>query len=171
MKYLLLFLLLLSQLLASSIDLSTFKADFTQSITDDKNKVLTYKGDILASNSQKALWRYSFPIKKLVYLDKNKVTVVEPEIEQVIIRYINSNFDFFNMIKNAKKISKNRYLTIFNNVKFTINLKDDKINSITYLDEFENKVNINFKNQKQNIHIDNNEFVPKYDLDFDIIRD
>ena len=171
MKHILIFSLLLSGLLASPMNLSTFKADFTQNITDDKNKVLTYKGNILATDTQKALWKYNFPIKKLVYLNKNKVTIVEPEIEQVIIRYVKSNFNFFNMLKDSKEVSKNKYLTTFNNVNFIINTKDDKIKSINYLDEFENQVKIIFENQKQNIKIDNNKFVPKYDLNFDIIRD
>ena len=171
MKHILIFSLLLSGLLASPINLSTFKADFTQNITDDKNKVLTYKGNILATDTQKALWKYNFPIKKLVYLNKNKVTIVEPEIEQVIIRYVKSNFNFFNMLKDSKEVSKNKYLTTFNNVNFIINTKDNKIKSINYLDEFENQVKIIFENQKQNIKIDNNKFVPKYDLNFDIIRD
>jgi len=171
MKHILIFLILLSGLLASPIDLSTFKANFTQNITDEKNKVLTYKGDIIASDKQKALWRYSFPIKKLVYLNKNKVTIVEPEIEQVIIKYVKSNFNFFNMLKNSKKISNNKYLAKFNGVDFTITTADKKIESINYLDNFENKVKIIFQNQKQNIKIDNNNFVPKYDLDFDVIRD
>jgi len=171
MKHILIFSLLLSGLLASPMNLSTFKADFTQNITDDKNKVLTYKGNILATDTQKALWKYNFPIKKLVYLNKNKVTIVEPEIEQVIIRYVKSNFNFFNMLKDSKEVSKNKYLTTFNNVNFIINTKDNKIKSINYLDEFENQVKIIFENQKQNIKIDNNKFVPKYDLNFDIIRD
>ena len=171
MKHIFIFSLLLSGLLASTINLSTFKADFTQNITDEKNKVLTYKGNIIASDEQKALWKYNFPIKKLVYLNKNKVTIVEPEIEQVIIRYVKSNFNFFNMIRDSKKVSDNRYVAKFNNVNFTITTKDKKIKSINYLDEFENKVKIIFKNQKQNIKIDNNNFVPTYNLDFDVIRD
>lgn len=171
MKHLLLFSLLLSTLLATPMNLSTFKADFTQNITDDKNKVLTYRGSIIASNTQNALWKYDFPVKKLVYLNRNKVTIVEPEIEQVIIRYIKSSFNFFNMIKNAEKIKEDTYLATFNDVKFTIITQNTKIKSINYLDEFENQVNIIFDNQKQNIIIDKNSYLPIYNLDFDVIRD
>jgi len=171
MKHIFLLLLLLSQLFSSMIDLSTFKADFTQKITDDKDKVLTYTGEIIASKNQKALWIYKSPVQKSVYLNRNKVTIIEPEIEQVIIRYIKSSFNFFNMLKNAKEISKDKYVTNFNNVNFTITIKDNKIYSINYLDEFENKVTITFTNQQQNIDIDENIFVAKYNLNFDIIRD
>jgi len=171
MKYLLLLLLLLSKLLASPMNLTTFQADFIQTITDDKNKTLTYEGKIIASYTKNALWQYTSPVEKSVYLNQNKVTIIEPELEQVIIRHIKSNFNFFNMIKNAKKITSNQYLTTFNNVKFTITTKNKKIKTIKYFDEFENKVKIIFKNQKQNIKINNNLFLPKYNLDFDVIRD
>jgi len=171
MKYLLFSMILLTKLLASAINISTFQADFIQTITDDKGKVLTYKGNIVASDTQDALWSYTYPLHKFVYLNQNKVTIVEPEIEQVIIRYIKSNFNFFNMLKNANKVDKDRYITSFNNAKFTIDIKNEKISSISYLDEFENKVNISFLNQKENIKLDNRIFLPKYDPEFDLIEE
>ena len=129
---------------ASIDDINSFKADFIQSVTDDKNISLNYSGHISASKPQNAIWNYVKPIKKDVYINKYRVIVVEPEIEQVIIRKIKSNFDFFMMIKNAVQIDKNK---------------------------FENDVKISFKNQKQNIKIDKEVFVAKYPLEFDIIRD
>ena len=51
MKYLLFSMILLTKLLASAINISTFQADFIQTITDDKGKVLTYKGNIVASDT------------------------------------------------------------------------------------------------------------------------
>ena len=91
---------------ASFDSINSFEADFTQSVTDDKNKSLIYSGHIVASKPQNALWNYLKPIKKDVFINRFEVTVIEPEIEQVIIRRIESNFDFFNMIENAKKLIK-----------------------------------------------------------------
>ncbi|MEA1955965.1 MAG: LolA-like outer membrane lipoprotein chaperone [Campylobacterota bacterium] len=171
MKHIIITILLGFNLFASLLEINSFKADFIQKITDDKNKVLTYEGSVIATNTKNALWSYNSPVQKLVYLNLDRVTIVEPEIEQVIIRYIKSNFNFFDMIKDAKKITEDKYITKFNDVDFTIITQNQKIKSIGYIDEFENKVNISFKNQEQNIIINENDFLPRYDVNFDVIRD
>jgi len=79
--------------------------------------------------------------------------------------------NFFKMISNAKKISENKYLTHYKDSKFTIIKNGSLIESISYLDEFENKIQINFKNQKQNQHVNKSIFTPSFPLEFDIIRD
>ena len=171
MKQIFLIAILVSEIFAFFDTIGSFQADFIQTVTDDKNKVLTYKGNILASKPQNAIWRYLTPINKDVYISSYKVTIIEPEIEQAIIRKIESNFDFFKMIENAKKSKDNIYITKFKNTSFTIFTKDNLIESISYIDEFENNVKILFENQKQNEKIDENIFIPNIPLEFDIIRD
>jgi len=171
MKYLLSLLLSFSVSYASFDNINSFEADFTQTVTNDKDSSLVYKGSIVASKPQNALWVYKKPIQKEVYISNLNVTVVEPEIEQVIIRSIDSNLDFFNMIKNAKKIKENVYEAIYGDSKFIITTNNTIIKSISYVDEFENKINIIFENQKQNKEIDMEIFTPKYPLEFDVIRD
>ncbi|MBL0708979.1 MAG: outer membrane lipoprotein chaperone LolA [Sulfurimonas sp.] len=177
MKYILT-LLLSSTLSFASTDIldaldtiNSFKASFTQTIRDDKNKALVYEGNIIASKPQNALWRYNKPIKKDVYINSYRVVIVEPEIEQVIIRNIESDFDFFEMLKNAKKIDKNTYEANYRKSKFSITTKSDTIESISYIDEFENNVKIVFSSQEQNKKIDKKIYIPKYPLEFDVIRD
>ena len=75
------------------------------------------------------------------------------------------------MVKNAKKIKKNLYLANYKDSKFTITTKNELLESISYIDEFENRVKIVFENQKQNEKIDEELFTPRYSLEFDIIRD
>ena len=165
-------LLLTSTLAFASFDsLNSFQADFTQSVTDDKDKSLVYKGHVVASKPQNAVWNYIKPIKKDVYINRFNVTVIEPEIEQVIIRRIDSSLDFFNMIQNAKEIQKNKYEAHYRESKFTITTKNELIETISYIDEFENKVKIVFENQKQNEKINMELFTPSYPLEFDVIRD
>lgn len=171
MKYILFSILLISNLFASIESINSFEADFIQSITDDKNKVLNYSGHVIASKPQYAKWNYIKPIKKDVYISRFNVTIVEPEIEQVIIRNIESNFDFFKMISNAKKIKADTFTANYRDKVFTIIQSSNLIESISYTDEFENRVKIVFKNQKQNHKIDPTDFNPKFPLDFDIIRD
>lgn len=156
---------------ASLSDIHSFKANFTQNVTDDKNTTLSYSGYIQAQKPQDAVWNYLRPIKKDVYINEYKVTVVEPEIEQVIIRRIESNFDFFMMIKNATKINKNLYSAKYRDAHFIIKTDKDIIHSIIYKDEFENDVVISFENQKQNIKINKDVFVADYPEDFDVVSD
>lgn len=171
MKYLLITILLISQAFASLEQINSFEADFSQSITDDKNKVLVYNGHVMASKPQNAKWSYYKPVKKDVYINKFEVVVVEPEIEQVIVRRVESKLDFFKMISNAKEIEKNVYIANFKDSKFTIVQSDNSIESISYIDEFENRVKIVFKNIKQNHSIDLKIFTPIFPLYYDIIRD
>ncbi|ABB44320.1 Outer membrane lipoprotein carrier protein LolA [Sulfurimonas denitrificans DSM 1251] len=159
------------ELFASLDSIVSFDADFTQNITDDKNKTISYNGHIIATKPQNARWSYFKPVKKEVYINDYDVTIVEPEIEQVIIRKIESNFDFFKMIENAKENSKDNYTAKYGDTLFNIKKKGDLIESISYLDEFENRVVIIFKSQKQNQAINKILFMPTYPLDFDIIRD
>jgi len=170
-KYFLLILISTIHLFASFDTITSFEAEFTQSITDDKNKILVYNGKIVALKPQNARWSYLKPVKKEVYINNFEVTIVESEIEQVIIKRLESNFDFFKIISNAKEIEKNIYTATYKDTKFTIMKSNSLIESISYLDEFENKVKITFKNQKQNKEVDINNFIPVFPLEFDIIRD
>ncbi|WP_373071034.1 LolA-like outer membrane lipoprotein chaperone [Sulfurimonas sp.] len=171
MRLLFIFALILNYANASLLDISSFEADFTQTITDEKNKVLKYKGHILASKPDNASWNYVSPIEKQVFISKYEATIVEPEIEQVIIRRISSEFDFFHLVQTAKEISKDNYVTVYNNTKYSIKTNNGLVESIYFLDQFENKVKIVFSAQRQNHKIDKDRFIPKYPIDFDIIRD
>ncbi len=171
MKPFFIILFITAELFASLDTIVSFDADFVQSITDDKDKTISYNGHILATKPQNARWSYFKPVKKEVYINDYEVTIVEPEIEQVVIRKIESNFDFFKMIANAKESSKDNYTATYGETFFKIKKNDNLIESISYLDEFENRVTIIFKNQKQNQSINKSLFTPIYPLEFDIIRD
>ncbi len=171
MKKILLIAILATEIFAFFDNITTFEADFIQSVTDEKKKVLTYNGSLIASKPQNALWRYTSPVNKDVYINRFNVTIIEPEIEQAIIKRIESNFDFFQMIKNAKKIDKNTFIAKYGSNDFLIKTKNKFIESISYVDEFENSVKILFSKQKQNSEIDKELFIPSIPVDFDIIRD
>ena len=171
MKLIIALQIMFTMAISSVLDMSSFEADFNQIITDDKGKELSYSGHIVASKPQYALWSYKKPVVKSVYITPYYVTVVEPEIEQAIIRKIASNFDFFNMIKKAKKEKDNLYIATLNESKYTINIENSMIKSISYLDEFENKVSIIFSNQNKNKIFSEDVFRANVPLEYDIIRD
>lgn len=171
MKQLLLSIFCSTLAFASLDNIHSFKANFTQDVTDDKNTTISYNGYIQAQKPQDAVWNYLMPIKKDVYISRFNVTIVEPEIEQVIIRKIESNFDFFKLIKNAVKVNENTYFASYRKANFVIKTDKKLIESIIYKDEFENDVVISFKNQKQNIKIDDSVFIADYPADFDVVGD
>ncbi|MDD2789300.1 MAG: LolA-like outer membrane lipoprotein chaperone [Sulfurimonas sp.] len=171
MRYILLPFALFSLSFASIENINSFEADFIQSVTDEKNKVLNYSGKVTALKPQNALWKYTKPVQKDVYMSPQSITIIEPEIEQVIIRKVDSNFDFFHMISKAKKIKENRYQTSYQDTLFDITTKGDIIESISYQDEFENKIKIVFTRQIQNAAISKDTFEPILPADYDVIRE
>jgi len=171
LRYIFLLSLLVTLSFANIEAINSFEADFKQDVTNDKGNVLSYSGHIKAIKPQNALWSYQTPIKKEIYVTAYKVVIVEPEIEQAIVKVIQNDFDFFSMIKNAKEIKKDVYIATFKESKFTIKLNRKKIESIAYIDEFENHVLITFTKQIQNRDIDANTFQVSIPMGYDIIRD
>jgi outer membrane lipoprotein carrier protein len=137
---------------------------------DEKGKTLAYKGTIAAKKPQFALWNYQDPIEKQIYITQYKLTVIEPELEQVIIKNISAEFNFFHMLQNATKLAKNHYTTTIENIQYHIVLSKNTIEKIFYTDEFGNQITIEFTNQKTNHTINNTLFDPKIPLDYDIIQ-
>ena len=170
MKSILLLLLTTTIIYANELEINSFKASFIQTVTNDKGNSLKYKGRVVASKPQNMLWSYTFPAKKEIIINNYKVTVIEHDIEQVQIRNIQGDFDFFKILKNAKKIKENVYIAKFNEIQYTIKLNLHQISSISYLDALENHILIVFTEQKQNIMIDKTIFSPKIPTDFDVIR-
>ncbi len=163
--------LLVTSAYANLNNINSFEADFLQNIVDDKGVKITYSGHITASKPRYALWQYFKPIKKSVYISPYEIVVVEPELEQVIIKHLNENFDLFEIIQNAKKIDENRYLASYKNKQYVINTKNGNIESIEYKDELENDIKIVFDNQKINKVILKEKFIPNIPDDYDIVRE
>ena len=174
MKTTLLLTLFLTSLLQAGIleKLYSFEADFTQKIDDKEKKVVTYTGKIYADKKlQKAKWSYFDPVRKDVYIEDGSVTVVEPELEQVIVRPLSDDLNIFTLIKNAKRIGKNLYEAKYNQFKIKLFSNGKDIRKLQYTDEFDNLVTINFSHQKYNQPIDHKEFEIKTPPSFDLITE
>jgi outer membrane lipoprotein carrier protein len=172
MKQKILLLLLLNIALYADItNIHSFEADFTQNITDDHNKTIHYQGHIIAQEPQYAFWSYTKPVRKDVYISDSKYIIVEPDLEQVIIKNIRSKFDLFALIQHAQKIKNDKYLAHYGDTTFFITLHKNRVASIAYRDEFENSVTINFTNQKQNITLNKERFEVKIPDEYDVIRE
>jgi outer membrane lipoprotein carrier protein len=171
MRLLFFSLLLFSQLFAFFEDTRTFSASFRQSITDDHNKTIVYSGKILTKRPDMALWIYSTPVEKKIYMQKHTVIVVEPELEQAIIKKIGNNLDLFAIFSKAKSLGDEFYLANYMDMDFKIKMDGDTIESISYRDDFENSVEVIFEDQKTNIELEDNMFKADIPNDYDVIGD
>ena len=171
MRTLLIALITVTSLLAIGENTNTMQADFTQTITNDRNSTITYRGDMLAKRPSLALWHYVDPIEKSVYITPRSATIVEPELEQAIIKKLDNSIDILAILASAKKVSKDHYNAIYDDKEYLIEMKSGYIHSITYSDAFENIVQITFSKQKINKKISDTKFEAIIPLDYDIIKD
>lgn len=171
MRILFMALFVLSPLFAISENIDTMKADFVQTITDDKNSTITYKGNMLAKRPNMALWHYKEPIEKSVYITAERVTIVEPELEQAIIKRLGNSIDILAILASAKRDTKNSYSVFYDNKNYYVIMQDKMIKAISYTDAFDNIVKIVFSAQQINKNIDDSRFSADIPADFDIIKD
>jgi outer membrane lipoprotein carrier protein len=143
-------LLLASSLLSASIELpENFQADFVQKITNTKNKVITYRGKVRFSDETLFKWSYKEPTKKEVCSNGLELLVVDHDLEQVSAYRITNGIDIAKILKKAKSYSKNIYVAEYENKKYTIQVDTkQKLHSIAYFDDLDNKVQIVFKHMK-----------------------
>jgi outer membrane lipoprotein carrier protein len=172
MKTLLLLTLLSTLLLSRNSDtLQSFSADFNQSIKDDHNKTITYLGTMQSRRPNFARWQYKTPVNKTLYVYDNRVTIIEPDLEQAVIKDIDKNIDIFKMMQRAKKIDATHYEADYNEQKFLLTYDENKtLQSIDYSDELDNRVTITFSHQKKNVELNTTLFKAVIPEDFDIIK-
>lgn len=151
-------------------NIHSFEAVFEQSILNSSNQEIKYNGKVFIKDSSKILWRYESPVVKNVYIIKDFAIIDEPELEQAIFTSLNKEINILNLIKKAKQISPNVYLTKMYDIEYTITFKNKMIDSIVYQDELENKVRVKFSEAIQNHDIDDALFIFKAPKGYDIIR-
>ncbi|MDD2368847.1 MAG: LolA-like outer membrane lipoprotein chaperone [Sulfuricurvum sp.] len=171
MRFLPLFFLLTLTLFASPKELNSFNSKFIQTIVDENGKKIIYHGELWADKPQNALWVYQKPIQKSVYINGQKITVIEPQIEQVTIRSLDDEIDFLQIIQKAKKIDENRYTATVKGQTYSVLFKNNLLTSISYKDGYDNSVTIVFTTPVQNKAIESTRFKPVIPENFDIIKD
>jgi len=171
MSYLLIFTLLTLSLQATMKDLKSYQASFKQTIIDQDNVKIVYTGTFKALKPRHAVWHYQTPVEKSVYINNQQVVIVEPELEQAIYKYSKNNFTLFNILDDAKRVDKSTYEKRINDRLYKLKVDKNKILSLEYLDNFENKVFITFSKQKPNITLLSKVFHPIISEDYDIIKE
>lgn len=158
-------------LVASMKNINSYQAAFKQTIIDQDDVKIVYTGTFQALKPLHAVWHYTSPVEKTVYINNQQIIIVEPELEQAIYKYSPNSFTLFNILDNAKKIAKNTYKKSINERTYTFKIDKDKLLNVEYLDNFENRVFITFSKQKPNIKLSNKSFHPLISEDYDIIKE
>lgn len=171
MKFFIFLALLTSSLFAFGEKIQSFEADFVQVITDEENKTLKYKGKIYSQRPNQVMWHYTDPINKKIFIQDRRAVIIEPELEQAIIKRLQGELDFFTILTSAKTTDNTYYKTNYKDIDFTLKVVENKIESLMYVDQLENKVQITFSNQKQNSPIRADTFSPYIPLDYDVIKE
>lgn len=171
MRFFLSTLLLCLSLMASPSDIRSFNANFEQRIVDDHGKIILYQGQLWAASPQNALWKYTKPIQKSVIINGQKLTILEPLLEQATITALNNEINFFALLQKAKKIDDIHYRTVIEGTTYTITFQKDVPSQISYTDGFDNRITITFSHQTLNKSIDPKLFTPVIPADYDVLRD
>jgi outer membrane lipoprotein carrier protein len=171
MRLLLLALLSFTSLFAVAESLNSFSADFEQRITDEKNSTISYQGHVWAKRPDLAHWDYRTPVNKSLYIRGERVVIIEPDLEQAIIKKIDGDINLLAVLSSAIHVGKGRYRADYGSQTFFITMHNGIIASISYKDAFDNLVELVFMHQEQNSPIDDARFNAVIPDDYDIIRD
>ena len=171
LKSLLTLLLCANVLFGFADSIQNISADFTQTITDETNKTITYEGHLYAMRPDMARWDYFKPVEKSVFVIGHKVTIVEPELEQAIVKTFRDEIDLFKILSRAEKIAPDTYLATHGSQKFLIKIKDGVPMAISYQDAFENHIRLRFSHQQINTPLSLSLFKPSIPQDFDLLTE
>jgi len=125
----------------------SFSSNFEQIITNPKDKVIRYSGNVRFVYPAILKWSYKKPTQKEVCSDGEQVIIVDHDLEQVSTYYLNKKFDIAKVLSKAKHYKDNVYIATYQGKQYTIALDKSKhIQSMAYFDDLDNKVQIIFKN-------------------------
>tara|TARA_B100001057_G_scaffold243384_1_gene243755 strand:+ start:2069 stop:2716 length:648 start_codon:yes stop_codon:yes gene_type:complete len=172
-------------------NLQSFSASFSQ-YTYNENDSLIKKsnGNIIYKKKSKYILEYLKPNKIKFISDGQFLTTYDEDLEQVIIQSLgnNQNKNIVELITNKNLIDKNFNMKSYtingeNHIKFTPKLKDSKRNilllviknneilKISFMNDFEQSVTMNFSNFKKNQKFLDSLFRVDYPENFDVIID
>ena len=146
MKFIFLSYFLVSSLFAAFLDISSFHANFKQTVTDEENETLVYTGSLQAKKPQFALWYYKTPIKKSIYIRDNQVLVIEPELEQATLFQLHKAIPLLELLKKAQQIAPHTYKATYEDMEYTITTdKNEQVKKVEYIDDLGNRVILAFE--------------------------
>lgn len=149
-------------------NIESIKADFVQNIKNsDGGDNINYSGTLVAKSNGMAYWKYEIPLKKEIFIQKDRITIYEPMLNQAIVSD-KVSLDFVTILNSIKQNGNNLRSEV-NGTTFDITLKDNKPYQITYTDELDNHITITLTNVAIDTKIDENIFKPSLPEDTEII--
>jgi outer membrane lipoprotein carrier protein len=168
-----LIVLLLSTYLFSEIKLAdNFSSNFIQIVTNSKNKKISYSGKVWLSQAKYLKWQYSEPTKKEVCSDGKTLLVVDHDLEQVSAYRMNHSLDIAKILRSATHHKDAIYVAIYEEKRYTIALDEkQRLQSIAYFDNLDNKVQIVFENMTySDVEFNQKMMQCDYPNQYDVIR-
>lgn len=172
-------------------EMQSFSSSFIQ-YTYNENGLLvaTSNGNLTYKKKSKYVLEYEVPNKIKFISDGQLITIYDQDLEQVIIKSIkdSESNNIVNIFTNEKLIKNKFDLQIFfkndenhiefspvnKNIKsnsFLLVIKDNMIKSITFVNDFDQSVIMNFKGFKINVSILDSLFKIDIPDNFDVIID
>jgi outer membrane lipoprotein carrier protein len=157
---------------SKQLNITSIESEFRQSIVNDKKSKIVYKGKMYARSDQNvALWEYRSPInKKIYYQGDGKLVIIEPELEQAVLAKMDKVPNILQLLSQAKEIKPNVLKTRFNGIVYYIYLEGNRVKRISYKDNMDNRVTIDFINQKLNKNIALSRFNAVIPQGYDILE-
>jgi len=153
-----------------SFDYDTFEASFTQTIKNKSGKKIEYSGRVVAKKPNLALWEYTKPVKKTVYINSDNVIVYEPALTQAKYLKKRGSLSLESILAKAKLDTENEYVAKDGDVTYRFSVSNNMIEKLTYKDSLENDTEIIFANRKKNTAVSNAVFTFNPPPDIDILK-
>ncbi|BFU78752.1 LolA-like outer membrane lipoprotein chaperone [Arcobacter sp. 15-2] len=169
-KFFLFFIITLPLYANNFQNIKTLETDFIQTIQNPSGTKVYYEGKLYIKEPNLIKWEYKKPFQKYVYIKKYTITIIEPELEQAIMTKTDKEINILALLKKAKKISQNLYTSRFNNIDFNLTLHNNRLKNISYKDELENSVLIEFTQVQQNHNIEDKIFKFRIPNHYDLIK-
>lgn len=173
MVKILLILIFCAKLFSDFSHIETLSSNFKQSVKT-QNSEIKYSGNIHIKRPNSALWIYEKPIKKEIYIYDNRFIVYEIDLEQATISDIRESINIFEILSSSRLLKKSEdveiFVGVFDDIEFTIEVKEKIPLSISYIDKLDNMVKIEFFDTSINREIKNELFIFKPSEFIDFIR-
>ncbi len=172
MKLLFGIILISSMALANIVLPQSFKSRFKQIVTNTHNGVIVYSGKVYFSDNKYFKWSYLKPTKKEVCTNSKELLVIDHDLEQVSEYRINNGLNISKVLNSAKHYKDSIYTAVYDGKIYTIQLDSkNRLQSIAYFDELDNKVQILFMKMKyKNSKLSTKQMECIYPKNYDIIR-
>ena len=169
----------------------SFSTSFMQNTYDENGLlVTTSKGSLVYKKESKYILEYKTPNKIKFISDGQLITIYDQDLEQAIIRSTknDTNNNIVDIFTNERLIKDKFELKIFfknneshinfspidkdiKNKAFLLVVKDNMIKSITFVNDFDQSVIMNFNDFKINVSILDSQFKIDIPDSFDVIID